>query len=572
MPTSPPEGAVPPPRRRSATTIAGWALVGLALLGQYVLFRGYVEREIAWGYPRLWDQAALLAKAYSVHDVWQRDGGAVGLATAWSQRPVNGALVLFEVVPLMRLLGPSRLTALSLNFLHYALFQVALVAALRRLAPGWTAAALGLGLWLALRGPSGFGGLFDFRLDFMALCLQGLWLCLALRCDSLARPRGLPAAAALAAALGLLRHITLAYTTATLLAFAVVELLVGRGAGGQGRARARGALAVLGLLGLVGGPVLWLGRSQLRAYYWVGHVEKGEELARWVGIATRLDAWLYYPRSLRDDHLGALGLALVALALLAGAGVWSLSRRRLRPAPGLPPDDLGAAARLLGCATLCPLAVLSLDTAKSPIVAGLVLPALVLLATLPAVFLLRHAGGRRALPALAALTLAAGLGHTVSWLRGPGPLNVEAADSRAITSLHETIARLAIERGWPRPLVLVGSSEEYTVRWNTSVVAFERYGRLIEPRLPLGGLPWTPVTEEQFRRHIGLIQMAFVAREPPAPGLSLPPFDQSMAQLRPLVLATCEREFLSAGRFRIHGKVIELFVRPERRGVSGYSR
>ncbi len=563
-------------RRNSA---AGWLALALLLAAQYVLFRAAVEREIAWGYPRMWDQAGFLSQVYGFDELARREGLGAALGQAWHGRFPQGVLMPFLAVPLLRGLGASRLSALTLIFLHHALLQVLIVVLLRRLTGGFTAPALAIGLLLASHSPAHWGGLFDFRLDFMAQCLYGVWLLAVLRSDSFARRRGALVAGAVGGLLVLLRYVTLAYTLGTLAAFACVELLVSRGA--ARRARLRGLAWSTALLVAVAGPVLFASRAHLRAYYWAGHVEQGATLAAAAGIHTRAQAWGYYPRSLAVEHAGTLYLALAALLLLGFAAVARRTTRAERTA-SQPACDLAAAARLLCCAALVPITILMLDTAKSPIVVGVSVPALSLLLVWPAVALARQGRARRALGAAAALVLAAGAWHHARFLRAPGPLRDDWPTHREATRLHELLARVSIEQGWHRPIMLFDSLREDALPWSTAVLAYERYGQSIDPLVPLGGSPWQAVTGEQIASLLQHAHFVVVAQGTPRRLPDVSVFERSVAEQRARIAAACRAAFVRLDTFEVGRRSLAVWARaapvivdpqiPEREGWTWITR
>lgn len=552
-----------PRRVRRWRAAVPWALLGLVLIGQYALFRAYVAREIAWGYPRLWDQAVYLAHTYEIYDVWRHDGPWSALESAWRSRLPQGLLLPFEAVPLLRLLGPSRLSALTLAFLHFAALQVVLVVTLRRLAPGWCAPALGLGLLWCTHSQLSWGGLTDFRLDFMAMCLYGIWLCIVLRSDTLGRRRGAVVAAAAAVLAGLFRHVVFAYVVATLLAFWVLDVLVTRRYS-LPPVRSRGAARALALVTVVLVPWAFAEREALHAYYWVGHVHLGPVMASGMGLSTLADRLLYYPRSLVDTHTGVAYGALAALILALAVAVRFVDRRRASARCDAPAPALGAAVRLLACATLAPLALLTFDTAKSPIVANVLLPGLTLLIVLPAVASLR-AGVRAVVPlrVLAAGALVAGAAQQAELLCAPGPLNGARADAVAITALHEAIARVSLEQGWRQPRVFADSSQEHTLPWNAEVMAYERYGTRVQPRLTLPVSHWADAEPGPVAAALERAQLAVVTRTRRRALPDWARFDRAMTPLRGAIMAACRRDFVRAGRFRIHGWNVELWFRAE---------
>src|SRR5262249_25488410 len=136
-------------------------------------------------------------------------------------------------------------------------------------------------------------------------------------------------AGTVAAALVLFRFLTLVYFAgilSTFLAIAFVRLWATPRGSAECLRRARSVqgtvLAALVLVTLTA-PWLWHNRRAIWAYYVVGHftgTEKGIRAVE-VGLVTRLDHLLFYPKNLLFEHVGlvmavAVGVAAVAALLL----------------------------------------------------------------------------------------------------------------------------------------------------------------------------------------------------------------------------------------------------------------
>ena len=98
-------------------------------------------------------------------------------APSRTQLPLQAALLYLAI-------GPSRLSALTLSFAYFALFQAVLAGTVRRTTGRWSAAFLALGILLAARTTFlRAGGIMDFRIDFTAACLYGTFLCAVSRSE-----------------------------------------------------------------------------------------------------------------------------------------------------------------------------------------------------------------------------------------------------------------------------------------------------------------------------------------------------------------------------------------------------
>src|SRR5262249_40433877 len=154
-----PPAALPAPAEPRRPALLPWLGLALLLALQYGMFRQYAEREVTWCYPRGYDQTVYLARSYACYEHILQEGPLPGVLWALRQPVANGLLLEAEAGLLFLVLGPSRLTALTVLFGHFALFQLLLAATLCRHTGRWGPAFLGVGLLLAVATPfANYGG------------------------------------------------------------------------------------------------------------------------------------------------------------------------------------------------------------------------------------------------------------------------------------------------------------------------------------------------------------------------------------------------------------------------------
>src|SRR5690349_9860924 len=97
-------------------------LLALLLVGQYALFRHYAQREIVWAYPDHFDQAVYLGQSYTLYEEMRVHGVWPTLRQQLDAVRPTGVLFPVEGSLFLLLLGPGRLSALTMHFAHFALF------------------------------------------------------------------------------------------------------------------------------------------------------------------------------------------------------------------------------------------------------------------------------------------------------------------------------------------------------------------------------------------------------------------------------------------------------------------
>jgi hypothetical protein len=545
----------------------GWAAVGVLLLLQYGLFRQCVLLEVAWAYPGNYDQTVYLTQSYDTYERMRAGGAYDGLKHGYYLRTPTGALLHLQAAVLFFLLGPSRLSALTLNFLYFALLQLALAGTLRWLTRRWSAALLGVGLLLTALAPFvEAGGVLDFRLDFFAFCLFGVFVCAVLRSDVLRSRRWALAVGASAAWLVLTRSLTLVYLAGMAGPLALYLLYrFWRPASAEGKRVAARRLAGLGLAGAVVAvavlPVLWDRREQLWGYYVVGHVTGVEKFIR----AGNGDLTWYYPASLLRDHAGPAFLKLAGLALLVAAGAAVVRRARGGAAAGPARLGLAPAFVYLALAVAVPLAALTIDLHRSPCAGSVLLPGLlglVLAGVVGLAGLHREGPPRPGLTApltvLAAVAVAAGAWAQFGGYAAPRRPTACRHEVEQIHALFERMHRCCADYCWSAPVLSATVNRDYTQHEAFAAWAYERHGTLRQTGVALGAAI-VPLTEEEIRNGAwasDFLVLVTTAAAPPYPS------ERCLREALPKLRAYCETELVRQGTFDIEGAEVTLYARP----------
>ena len=587
MPNAIPEGAktiaaaASPPASVDWRRHWGWLVVGLLLLLEYGLFREYAQREIVWAYPAGWDQVAYLLPSYETYEHILQGGLQRGLKYGLGLPTAKGPMMYVQAALLYLVLGPSRLSALTLNFLYFALLQCALAGTARWYSGRWSVALFALGLLLAASALLSRGGIMDFRIDFIAMCLFGTFLCATIRSRLFALWGWSAAVGGVGALLVLFRSLTLLYLAGVLgtifFTCGVGLLLCRRETAALWNLRRR--LVGLVLAGLVllllTVPSLWRNQASIRAYY-LNHLSNGESTERNIefGVNSTADRLLYYPRSIVYDHAGNRFLELGGLAL-ASALVVGLYHRAKKRGNGMlaQPGPRGAAAFALAC-LLIPLVMLTLYGSPSPVVANIVVPALVWLAVVLSLWLARlrgASGGGRFQTAwagtLAVLALGTGCFTYADALSQHGRSACIRDDVAQVQQLYDEMARYSHENCWRCPVLACNDLHEALGAHIAEGIIYERQHVLLPFRQSLPASIMATTEKEALaalsRSDFVIMNMGPLPENldrPPAPYTY--PFVTLMREMRPQMLATCEREFLTLGHFHVFGDGIVLFARP----------
>ena len=237
-------------------------------------------------------------------------------------------------------------------------------------------------------------------------------------------------------------------------------------------------------------PMLVLGARIFYDYYVFGHLLSPEKKIRALeqGVVTLTDNLLYYPRTLKDFHLGPPVIYVWVFLLAAAALLVGLGRRQYPTAQAKPerlapsPASLG----LIGIWIVSPLAILTMNLSKSPVVASIVVAPAVLwgallihrvLAALPSSAAFRGAG-----TALGAVSVVTGMTFMANYESRPSEQSAHAAQIQGLMKAYDDIAVYCRYYGLEKPNFATDRILEYFNGTAAAVMVFERSGLRILPR------------------------------------------------------------------------------------------
>ncbi len=556
----------------------GLLLFGLVLF-QLVLFRQYVYRELAWAYPGSFDQAVYLHKTYDLFHRALEHGPGTALSGSLREGGPTGVLLPIQGAFMQFFFGSNRFAVLLVNFAYYALLQVVIFVTARwltgRTAFGW----LAVGLLLLEHSPFFWaGGLFDFRMDFVASCLYATFLCLLVRSDGLRDRRWLLGAAACAVLLFCFRFLTVVYlvgfflTLWTLLLGLCFLPLTKRTHGVQALTGLRRSGLTAGAFLVVALPMVALNWQPIHDYYVIHHVTSTEKSIRAaeLGITGLTGHLSYYLGSLVTEHLGTP--FTVAWLVLAVVGlVVGLPARQADLAP--PVEGTGAVLapghpdRLIALVTvvagvIAPWVVLTLNEHKTPVVVNILAPAMVLL------LLVLLAAATRS-PRPASLTASAwwavavpvvflmGLGHAFNRYCSQGDYSARRPSVEQINALHDYLADRTLAYDLNSPVLAADEVRDWMGSDTVNAAIYERTGRRLKVRGSLGSDIFA-LTREEVIAQLAVSDFVLLSTFPKDHTY---PFYATMRTFAPDIRAWCEEHLLRGRDFRVDGATVTTYVR-----------
>jgi hypothetical protein len=560
-------------------------LFGLIVL-EALLFSSFYLREVAWYPPDNFDQASYLIETYQLQERIFTHGLGQIWKYLWSREHAAGVLFPIEGALAGIIVGGSRLPQLGVLFFGFCGLQIATFTVARKIwqrrVYGYITLALILSettLWF-WEG----GGLFDFRMDFLAYCLYGIWACWVLRSQLFLHRSWSLGCGLIGAFLVLNRFVTVAYLLGVSAGFAIVCGIFAL-YGHKDRAlasRMRQRLLNLGissaLLVAICLPILLRNWRAIHGYYVVGHAVGDEKNVRaaLLGIHDLQGHLSFYPTSIAQDHLGSIFLWVSGIAIGCGLAtrVWGLWGRNRRAKPTTRRDETFPLQIIfLVGAILGPLIVLTADISKSAVVGGIVgVPVALLVVAVAAVSAPDPSADepfwvRRILVACAVVAFALGLYNQLDQARRHRPDFAHREDLKRLDELDKAMVDLASENGWIRP----GVSYDVITGWLNAgpptITAFEQSSKLIqfEPTLGNGVLGVDRETA------MSLLKQSDFAVFTTLPKVGIYPFYKHIAEYWAELKLWADENLIVARTVHFSDFTATLYVRPTAKilGLSG---
>lgn len=490
-----------------------YAILGVLLLVEFLFFRQFAEREIIWAYPNHHDQLDFLFPTYDLYTGFLNRGFAAlkDYVTTPSARsllfPIHGFLLCL-------LFGATRLTCLEANFLLFGALQATFLYTGRWLTGNLWLGFVGVGLVLSQASAFFYaGGMFDYRTDFSAYCLYGIWILVVLRSGVFANTKWTIVAALVGTWLILVRYITVPYVLgATLLTAVGISLRYRTGLfdAKEGRERIVRASLFLTIVAFLTAPFLYLATRSIWKYYGSHHFVGPEKYLRAAehNISGLLGHLTFYPASIWYEHLGR-PFVLLSVILLFVAYAMRWVQRDYRSPKGADAGHTIFVALFVAAAILTPLITLTVIITKSQVVGGIVGVPIALAVLLAIAHIVRKTPpvvrstlqSSRGCAILAVISMAFGMGNYLGHLTGRGPFQDRRMEIAHLMWIYETIGRYVKITG-PRPTAtfsvnLISGAMNYMV---VPVVFFERQGVLIRMNPLLGNSIFAVDRDTAFKK------------------------------------------------------------------------
>jgi hypothetical protein len=476
--------------------------LGMLIIFEALLFYAFYTREIAPYPPQGYDQAVYLAQTYRL----QEEVSTKGLGELWrdlasGDHPTNLALpvegALFGLI-----VGGARFPQLCVLFVAFCALQIFAFSTVRTVFRDSLYGTIALGLILSqITLWFWGGGLFDFRNDFLAYCLYGIWACAVIRSSLFADRRWSLGCGLGAALLVLHRFLAVTYIVGICVGFAAfcaliwflnrnhVDLVR------QMRHRLLNLTFMLAVFIAIVGPILFINWATIyNKYGWAQFIYEKDIRAQQLGISRLSEHLLFYPRSILMDHLGQSFLWASAIGLVGAfvARLFSRSARIAEQTEGRESKTFLLAIIFLIGAICGPIILLTADISKSPIIGGIVgVPAALLVVLLIARIAptISHRESTRAYQILVAssfLILLLGVLNQVTNASHHAAQTAQHRDLKRVAELDRWLADYANEHNWRSPEISFDVISGWFLAQAVSASGYEQTREFVNFRPGLG--------------------------------------------------------------------------------------
>jgi hypothetical protein len=552
-----------------------WLVLASVIVLQYVLFKSYLYRDIIGFYPTNHDQAVFLPLTYEIFESMKHGDVFKAMMRMISALPTG---IFFPVNALLSFLvtEPARFGALLPNFAYFMILQWVAFVSVRNVTGKNYLGFILLAFILALDTPFLVsGGIADFRMDFIAFCLYGIFTCLVMRSQVFYDRKWSIISAFIVALMILMRCITAIYfvmIVSTLFAYYFGAYVFSK----QQTLKLNSQIRLINLIlccliaAIFVTPCIFINEQALYHYYVVGHITGAERPFRSLASNTDLFEYLkFYPRSVMKDHIGTIGMIAIStagifylLSWLIGKVIIKLQRRTAILANFSWKNEFF----FLGATIFCPLFVLTLDPAKSPIVGNIVTVPFLWLMMLFCFYLDKQlfvAFNPKHLKwpviLLASTLLILGVGHQYYVYLGQHQDQEKVKNLSTITKMYMDIGDYAVAKHWSHVFLANDQIIDSINFGCLKTLYYEGRGKLLNAENELLGGTILPISQQQALASLRKSNVAILTIGK-YPDKQLYPFYQSVASFRPVLLKYAESHFTRLGDYHFMGYQYRVYV------------
>ncbi len=534
----------------SYKNIFWFLLFTTVFLTEFILFKNYITREIIEFYPTAFDQTNYLKVAYTAYDNISKNGFWAGFKDTST---ANSILFIPQAVLFFLIFGATRFNALLLNFIYFLLLQTSIVYLIRWLSGQYFMAAVAIGILLSVSVPFHLaGGIIDFRIDFLTICIYGIFLISVIRSDIFLNKKWSIVASLIAVYMVLTRCLTSTYLLIVVgMTFSYFLISLYRNPSNTiMKTRLKNILLFSCVLGFLTLPFLWYHKDFIYNYYvTLGAIKETGFRKLETQTLDLLSVLSYYPRSVLNDHMGINTIKM--LELLSFLAVFYFVIKKLfftHTTQSLNHiNSLFIVNAFLVLSFLIPLTILTFYPSKSPSVGSITIVPVILFFVINATAFLKAASSSNKYLFLLTITfLSIGFyywGENTHRNRGELYRN----EAKQLNKMYDAIGEYIELNQWNNANVSTDQVSDYLSGLILTDLYYERHKKLLPITTTHLGNSVFSITEAEAEQ-ILMSSDIYITNSGEYPA-SVYPFNKAMDAIRPVLNKIAEEKFIKLGTY-----------------------
>ena len=563
-------------RRRGFLTTESALLLFIFVI-EWFLFKSYVLREISCGFPTSFDQSAYLAQYYTNYESILN-----GSILRFILKPLYGGYshvaqgfwLDYQAVLLSVIFGASRLVALSTNLIYYLILQLFFYKSIKSITHDSLPAFMCLGMLLGLGTPFIFaGGMFDFRPDFIAFCIFGIFISSVIISDAFLNRKWSVVAGAFAGLLILTRYFTSVYVFVIYFIFTLVILI--SMIKGLGSYRADSTIIRIKNIILSGLCILMVSIVPLlfslkAIMYYYGRVNT-DSYTLWSserGVSSLYENIMFYFEHISIQTYITIAIFIMCLFTLMLSSVLNKTHRNIQDS-SIRSDDIIMSIVFLTLALVVPFTILArIKSSNECTISIIIIPVLYILSAI-LIHLYMTSVTTTALKVLCVMIIGIGLLVNVSNYSKHGFHFANRQDSDQVEAMYTKIGKLCELYNIVAPSIATDSVRHYFAPQMLLNMYYEKFNRLISPSDMLA----SDIFLNNPEMALDMVQksdFAIITHKNTASD-SIYPVAGTVESIRPEMLDLVRKRFIHIETFFIEHRIIDLYMKPFFRvdGVDG---
>lgn len=540
-----------------------WLFFVLFSIIEFYFFRNTILHNIAFFYPTNFDQSSYLSLIYRSFENVKQFGLILGI----KKSPSLATAFLFPLQTMLFyfVFGVSRFVSLMPNFIYFFALQLFSLIAVRSISKNYGLACLMLAFIFSVNVPFlNAGGWMDFRIDFMAFCLYGIFLSSAIKSKLFLDKKWTAITTLAGIFLVLLRFITAMYLLPLLGLMVFYLLFKCRGIALNSKdflhdkIRLKNVTIMMIILLLVVIVYVSVFKEVLYNYYLVGHF-LGEEKnirAKEVGVFNLISLIGFYPTSLFKDQLARFSIGIILASLVFPLTLFN-KNLHTDSAPSMPWKQT---AVFLFLSLLIPLIVLTVDINKSHVVGSIMVMPVIWLIIWWYLYLENKSGKSYDgfLSVIGMAFVIVSFSHQVLKLQHI-KRNANYQGLQNITKMYLDIGNYAKKQHWSEIRLSVDQIKDYLTSCGIEILYYETRGNLLPVHTERMGREIFNITKKEVVESLERSNVLIInqLKYPPSPY----PYDESISPFRPLVKNFAQVNFKPLGTYKFMNATYQVFVR-----------